>query len=243
MNIVMIEQIKDEFNRLRQQREVMEDGILDLNRYCNAPIRILWILKQAPHYGEYNLSEWLGRVVAEDHDFIPGSPTWRRMALVSAGLLRKVSFEEVKKFSRSELADCLMSTAIIEIQKELGDLRTTAVTLFDGYQKYGDLIKRQIKAYAPDVIIVGMGEEWMRKAIVEDLFSSCSNGVLFAVNGENGGCNFNLREEQADVAFVRAGTLSFLWTTHPQYSIGISDRAYFNTLCQAWLKSLELIVP
>lgn len=243
MNIAMIKQIKEEFRQLRQHGKVMEDGILDFERYCAAPLRILWVLKQAPHYGEYNLSEWLGRVVAEDHDFIPGSPTWRRIALVSAGLLRKASFEEVKAFSRVELTDCLMSTAIIEVQKELGDSRTPATVLCDGYRKYGDLIKRQINAYAPDVIIVGMGEEWTRKTVVEDLFSFCSNGAPLFVNGENDGCNHNPSEEKAEVAFTRTGNLSFLWTTHPQYSIGISDRAYFNTLSRAWSQSLELIVP
>lgn len=240
INVAEVAQIKTEFTHLQQRRDVMEDGILDLDRYRRAPVRILWILKQAPHFGEYHLPEWLARVSREEQDSISASPTWRRMAQVSAGLLRQLSFEEVGELSRAELAESLMTTAVIEIQKELGGTQTPAAVLREGYRDYGGLVKRQIRAYAPDVIIFAMGEEWIRKEIVEDIFASVANGVPFEINGENGLSNHNIREEEADVAFTRAGNVSFLWTTHPQYSIGIRDEAFFNTLQQAYRMSNQI---
>ena len=71
----------------------------------------------------------------------------------------------------------MLSTALVEIQKELGDPSTPNQIVRDGYAKYGDLLARQIKAADPDVIIVCLPEglKDIVLSIRKDVFSLDDN--------------------------------------------------------------------
>lgn len=204
--------------------EIMPDGILDESKYQAAPLKILWVLKQDINWGaEDSYADRIKR------DAITGSPTWRRMSFVSYGLLSRE-----RNFSRCPEAkacsEYLLSTAVIELNKELGDSRSPAQDIADGFIRYKELIFLQIDVYEPDVIIV---------CVPEGL-----GGILDSLYRHSHGCDFtpslaNAIVEGADVAIGGHFKPLFLWAYHPQATkgfkdLGISDESYTVSLWKAF---------
>ncbi len=226
----MLSNIDRQFDELmKTNKDIMRDGIIDLEKYNNSKLRILWVLKQNIGYGYSDYVDQLTDNISE----ISNSPTWRRMAYVSYGLITgERDFDKVSGLNVNELAESLFETAIIEVNKELGETRSPDNVILDGFEQYKSLVFDQITAYDPDVIIismVGVGEAL--KPIVEDIYQYFTNQEYMIGGNEYAG--------DADVAWTPVGTKSFLWTYHPSYIRGISDKNYFNTLVIAYDKTKE----
>ena len=200
---------------------VMVDGILDLEKYNSSHIKVMWILKQAIDYGKYDdYSSFL----INSKDGIKSSPTWRRIALVSAGiLLSTTSFSEIQQMSHQQLCDIMLHTAIVNLVKTMGDVHTDDLTVEKGYKKYRSLVLKQISAYNPDIIVAcftGIIERL--KPIVEDIYLHFS--------GQKFHHSFpNVCSEGADVAVAMDNNKMLLWAYHPSYT-HVTDKGYFETI-------------
>ncbi len=216
-----VDEITSNFTSLQNNGEnVMVDGILDLEKYNSSRIKVMWILKQAIDYGEYDYSNFL----VKGKDSIKSSPTWRRIALASAGiLLPTTSFSEIQQMSHQQLCDIMLHTAIVNLVKTMGDVRTDDFTVEEGYKKYRSLVLKQISAYNPDIIVAcftGINERL--KPIVEDIYLHFS--------GQKFHHSFpNVCSEGADVAVAMDNNKMLLWAYHPSYT-HVTDKGYFETI-------------
>jgi hypothetical protein len=230
----MLSNIEKQFDELmKTDKEIMRDGIINFEKYSNSRLRVLWVLKQNIHYGYYDYAEYLTTEVKS----VSGSPTWRRLAHVSYGLISgERDFDRVRELENEQLLESLFESAIIEVNKELGESRSPDSVILEGFEKYKSLVFDQITACDPDVIIIPMvGSGEALKPIVEEIYQYLTNKEY---NNEQD-FNTNICIEGADVAWTPVGNKTFLWTYHPSYIKEISDENYFDALVTAYDKAKE----
>ena len=108
--------------------------------------------------------------------------------------------------------------------------------------KYKDLVKMQIEAYAPDVVIVCMvGSGERLKPIAESIYKDFTGKSNFTDKSKDAKCG-NSQPKSMDVAWSQAGDKAFLWAYHPSYfgggsTGGISDKDHFDGLMYAFDKA------
>ena len=221
----IIDDIARQFDELIKTQDVMKDGILCFEKYNNAKPRIMWVLKQNIQY-EYND---YAIQLTQNMDRIASSPTWRRLAYVSHGIISgDRNFGNVKEVGTEKFGESLLATAIIEANKDLGDASSPDHVILAGFEKYRDLIFEQITAYNPDVIIVAMvGQNECLKPIVEEIYKHFTREDEYSICGHT-------QSNGADVAWSCIGDKVFLWAYHPSYIKDISDKDYFDTLVNAY---------
>ncbi len=225
--------IKTMFDELQIQNpdvNIMHDGILDEQKYKNAKIKILWILKQEYYDSGALENTYVDRIKkCVSDEKVASSSTWRRMSYVSYGLLSgKREFNTLP--DANICADNFLETAVIEVNKELGNSNSPDQVILDGFNRYKDLIILQLGTYKPDVIIVCLPNSL--RSIVDFLYNKC-HGSDF-INGPK-----NIYIEGADVGIGKDHKPLFLWAYHPQAtkgcnSEGISDDSYTMSLLQAY---------
>lgn len=197
--------------------EALPDGVLDLALYEQAPVKIMWILKQDREDCQdgATYAERIRRAAKEQR--VQSSPTWASIAYASYAILNGVEkFESIP--DANECSKAMLSTALVEIQKELGDPTTSDQIVRDGYAKYGDLLSRQIKAADPDVIIVCLPEglKDVVLSIRKDVFSLDDDGWSW------GSCASSL-----------CGRKLLLWAWHPSQRC-ILRKEYVETIYERW---------
>ena len=222
-----IHEIEVEFEKLQKPEgsNIMKDGILCLEKYKSAKIRIMWVVKQNINYDKYDYSEQIKEQIAD----IDTVGIWKRIAQASHGFLSgERDLDKIKTLDATDRQQSFLSTAIIEANKELSDdVRSPDQSILDGYKKYEYLVKMQIEAYAPDVVIVGMtGRNEALKPITESIHNHFTGESEYLIGG-------NSTPKSADVAWSRSKGKTFLWAYHPSYT-GLTDKDYFDGLMNAF---------
>lgn len=219
--------IEKTFADLLESSNVMKDGPLCTSRYNEANLRVMWILKQNIDYGFSDYSEQL----KQNLDRVSSSPTWRRLAHASYGLLSGITdYEETKSQERGACIGALLSTAIVNVNKELGGSRSSDESVLEGYSNYRQLVSKQIQAHNPHVIITCMvGTNESLKPVVESIYSAFTGESEYSIQGHS-------EPNTANVAWSRSGDKSFLWAYHPSYT-HVSDMDYFDGIINAYAAS------
>ena len=207
----------------------MKDGAICIDRYTQANLRVMWVLKQNI---DYEFSDYSDQIL-QNLDKVSTSPTWRRLAHASHGLLSGLrDFHSVKNHERGDCLESMLSTAIVNVNKELGGSRSSDHSVHEGYAKYKDMVKMQIEAHAPDVIVAcmtGTGENL--KPVVESIHKDYTGESEFRIFG-------NSKPKSANVAWSKTGNKVFLWAYHPSYT-HVSDSDYFDGIMNAYDDALN----
>lgn len=205
-----------------RKADVVEDGILDLESYEKSSQRILWVLKQDFYDSgalEMPYAQRLRRVLDDVNGVL--SPSWRRMAQASYGLIHNcLDFAQLP--DARTCGEALLQTAVIEVDKELGDSRSPDSVILEGFRTYWDFTKEQIQAYEPDVIIVGMtGQNECLRVVPDEIFHLFRPGEEYRTSGNLCEC-------------TSIGERRLLWACHPGVTssdgYGVSDKAYFEAI-------------
>ena len=140
------------------------DGIVDIDRYLAAPLKILWILKE-PHDGSKDGvptgGGWLYREFLTQLNFYErvgvGNPTWEPITYVTYALLNGfLRWEQMDRIrDRPAMMDVLRSASFINISKLPGLTTSNPASIRRAYKRYCELLLQQITVYQPDVIIGG----------------------------------------------------------------------------------------
>ena len=137
------------------ETEPILDGIVDIDKYYNQKIKILWILKEPydSDGGGWRLLEKIN----SDYIQIGKNRTYQPMIYVCYGI-----FQDFKTWSKMEyirddptMALVLNKIAYINIKKLPGGKRTPPHVLRNAYEKNKNIILKQINTYKPNVIIGG----------------------------------------------------------------------------------------
>lgn len=229
MSIDLNEDIKQRFKVLKSQYpnvDIMEDGILCAQEYRAAKLKIMWMLKQDYWSDGNKLTIPYGVQVqnAITNKNIQMCPTWKRMSQVSYGLLRN-QFDFKNLPDSNVCAEEFLRTAVVEVDKELGDSKSENEVILNGFNRYKDLVFWQIDAYRPDVIIICM-DGALRK-IPDAIYNHYSGEKRCAWNKSDDLC---WGAKMKDVVF--------LWSYHPQATRavgeGLSDEKFFNSICSQY---------
>lgn len=229
INHAELKQIDSVFEDLLINDNTMRDGAICIDRYSRANLRVMWVLKQNIDYGYSDYSTQL----LQNLDKVSSSPTWRRLAHSSHGLLSGLrDFTEIKKHERQECLESMISTAIVNVNKKLGGSRSTDSSVHEGFAEFKNLIGRQIEAYAPDLIVVCMvGINENLKPIIESIYKEYTGEPELRIRG-------NSKPKSANVAWAKKDDKVFLWAYHPSYT-HVSDRDYFDGIMNAYDESLN----
>ena len=140
------------------------DGIVDIELYSKAHLKILWILKEPYDTEEDGVPAGGGWSLTQDvigrwdfHLRIKRTQsTWHPIIYISYGLLNGfMPFEAMDKIANNpEMVKILRNIAAINVKKLPGLTRTPDFSaISDAYTKHKDILLQQLSVYNPDVII------------------------------------------------------------------------------------------
>lgn len=154
------EAIECPFNEEINERMLyVRDGIVNVEAYLNAPVKVLWILKEV-NSSDNSLDDMRNALIelnANDSNRIDkgwGS-TWAPVAYTTYGIFNRMSWKEIPDIydNASEVLKFMPSIAQINIKKYAGGATANDKEIQDFYKKYKDLLHEQIELINPDVLI------------------------------------------------------------------------------------------
>ena len=142
--------------------EYSVDGIVDYKSWSNAPVKILFLLKENWGYqgcGVFSMGEEIPKWVSDN------VPTYKRIAITSELIFSRVlaDFETTPdqlKGDSARLIKAIKQIAVINIKKVSGTSTSNDASIRRESRKNADLLKMQIENIKPDVIIAGGSVCW-----------------------------------------------------------------------------------
>ena len=199
------------------------DGIVNEVLYNDVKPRILWVLKEANDEGNeaWDMRGALRNDIKTSMGFKKGwDKTFRKLTQVTNGLLRDSKFNQLERAQdKPDILDDLQRIAYINVKKTGGGSVAKDSELKKHYDYNRELLRDQIEAINPDVIIFG-ATFWLFKKDIEvkmHSFGSCDGGIW--------------KEKNRII----------LWPYHPAY-FGIKDETYFNDLTHAYNSLKEQLI-
>ena len=137
------------------------DGIVDIERYCKAKYRIMWILKEPYDHGDGTGGGWDLRGVLKSiggiHEMGKSAMTWRNVTHASWGILNDFcQWNDMADVDDSpEMLEALKSIAFMNIRKLPGYTSSQYKVIERAYADYKGILHKQLEDYDPDVVIAG----------------------------------------------------------------------------------------
>jgi len=134
------------------------DGVVDVDKYLDAPLRILWILKEPWEKledgvpgGDWRLTDFLQDPLVKPHK------THEIMAYVSYAILAGFPNEQSIPYvdQSRDVASILANVAVINVSKFPGETSSRANLISDAYSLFREVLLRQLSTLGPDVVIGG----------------------------------------------------------------------------------------
>lgn len=210
---------------LKIDKTAFVDGIINIEKYLNQTIKILWILKE-PNSTEEGLN-WREEI-KKLNDFSGNlgafDKTFRKIVYVSYGIINKKKWNEFNYIKdEPNIVEVLEQIAFINIKKIPGGSTSYDTELEENYQKYKDIIIKQIKMFKPNVIIGGNTIKFLQndlKLIYPSIeykeYVKCSNLGISISKNDN---------------------LIVFDAYHPQYNgKGLTDEVYYNDIVENYLQ-------
>ncbi len=151
MNIT--EQQKILFDKLRQfDPSVIMDGVPDEVQYISAAYRIMYVLKEVNGGSGWSLCDHLrsgGR--DQEHD-----ATWDNIARWTEGILKlpdEIPWSELEKDCWNRREKMLPKICAVNVKKTSGSYISNEREIYTAALKNSDILEKQLKIYAPDIVI------------------------------------------------------------------------------------------
>ena len=157
------QQVELPFNKdLERQMSFIRDGILDVEKYKAAPVKILWILKEANSSDDEigDMRPCLTSLHSKDDvnriDPVWGK-TWTPVAYSTYGIFEKMNWRDIPdiKSDAQEVLKHMPYIAHINVKKIAGESKADDKEMSMFFDQYKALIYEQIEIINPDVIIFG----------------------------------------------------------------------------------------
>ena len=153
------------------------DGIVNVEAYSTAPIRILYFLKEANGGESWDLREYVAG---------GGRPqTWDNIARWTKGILendREIPWTELKEISEQTRIDYLKYICVVNAKKTSGGHTANADEIFNAAVCNRERLKKQIDVYDPQLIICCGTERAFFQGVYEydsRKWKSTSRGVWY----------------------------------------------------------------
>jgi len=153
---------------------LISDGIIDIEKYKNSKIKIMWILKE-PHdkgKGGWDMRNFLKRPenLTQRNDNWQWKRTYKNLMLSTWGILHNFqsyekTLEDWKKYGNEKILSILNEIAYINLKKTPGKSSSYPPEIRAAYKNNKKLIWMQINAIKPDFVICGDTYEFIEKDI------------------------------------------------------------------------------
>jgi hypothetical protein len=148
---------------LGEQMQYVRDGILNVEAYLSAPVKILYILKDVNSRGN-DLSDMrkdLVKLNEKDKNRIDDGwgATWRPIAYATYGIFENMNFQEIRdnigdiNGNADEILKHIPKIAHLNVKKIAGVETANDTEIQNFYNQYKDLLHEQIELINPDVLI------------------------------------------------------------------------------------------
>lgn len=192
---------------------ICEDGILNVEGYDHAPVKIVWVLKEPLYDGD--LGEQLDNAI-KNHLY---GPTWLTMAYAAYATLagwKSGNFTAWKTVPTLDggVLESLRQVAVVNVKKETCTAKngySDNDEIMSEYISQRRMINDQIADLDADIIVFGHPEKL--KCIVEDIFKTQTGENRYRVDELFG-------DFAATTAEVNGKRKLFLWGYHPGFYRG-----------------------
>lgn len=158
------------------------DGIVDFDKFCQAPCKILWILKETNGTDFSDLRDALCNQAKKNR--LDGFRyTYSKVVQVSHAILTG-DWSNTKK-ANALCGDILPQIAVINVKKQGGNARANGSVIHDHYKHNKDLLLRQISAINPHLIISANGNTDLFAAL--NPIQECKISAFTAAYQQNSG--------------------------------------------------------
>lgn len=156
--------IKSHYKKVEKANwKFIEDGIINVKKYFDSHIKIMWILKE-PYCDNDNSGGGWSLVRNLDIERSEGkkkdsSGTWHPIAYCSYGILNGfLRFEKMGEIKNSpEINKSIKNIAFINIQKLPAKRSSNDLKIGKSFSENQDILIEQISIINPDIIICGAG--------------------------------------------------------------------------------------
>jgi hypothetical protein len=138
------------------------DGIVNLDEYLAADIKIMWILKEANDlhddgevYGGYDMRDSLNKKTIDSND--GWRSTFNPIVYASYGIQNNFQTwaEMGNTYKDQDVVDAIKKIAFINLKKIPGNAISDMAEIASSYEAQKNIVLKQIEYYKPDVIIGG----------------------------------------------------------------------------------------
>ena len=151
---------KDFESIIYEERTAIKDGIVDVDKYLSADLKIMWILKEVNSPDD---EEWDMREVLSDLKSACGTKikegwasTFNPIVYTTYGILNSLHWEDIPNTNVDpKIIDVIKMIAFVNTKKVSGGAVAINNKLLNFHNQYGYILKKQIESFMPDVIICG----------------------------------------------------------------------------------------
>jgi len=139
----------------------VSDGIVNVTEYLKAPIKILWILKEANSSEDNSLDDMRPclKELYDNNNNIDRDwgRTWQKVAYCTYGIFEHLKFEDIPEMQGNarEVLKYMPSIAHINVKKYAGGSSADDKKIQSFYNTYKDFLHEQIEIINPDILIFG----------------------------------------------------------------------------------------
>ncbi|MDD3876368.1 MAG: hypothetical protein PHT69_07080 [Bacteroidales bacterium] len=159
-----IEKLEQITKEIQVDNNAIIDGVINPEKYFNLSKekpRILWILKEpdSPDYIGTNTSwdyqdKLSTKRLLETREYT--IPTFKRVLYCSYGILSDFkTSESIPLIYKEEVFSIAEYIAYINVSKMPGESESEDENISKGYERFKEILKKQIDSYSPDIIIFG----------------------------------------------------------------------------------------
>lgn len=152
-----IEQFKEKIRlHYPNHKNVVTDGILEIDSYNNVSSKILWVLKEPYGNGGFDYSEYTAGFEYQQ-SFPTSSRMWHNIIHTSYGILNNMFWDNMDNcWESEEVFSTLKKIALINLKKIPGGAKSNYNEISQYFKTFSKaLINDQIEFINPDIIICG----------------------------------------------------------------------------------------
>ena len=206
-----------------------EDGAFNQDLYRKAPVRIVWLLKEALDYDKFSCQKECFEDAYKKRSL---GPTWELMAYVAHGILnikegKYLRWEDVPQNFQKPIgsADSLNFVASVNAKKTPNNRqsgRSVDREIRDAFENNKELIFNQLDDLGPQILIFGYPK--ILKPIVEAVYQHL----------EEEPCTIHRPTGSIAVITNKSKSRIYLWGYHPNhYKSEASQCSYYQEILRA----------
>lgn len=150
---------ENEFDSIIKQEwglPVIYDGIINIKKYKEASVKILWILKEGNEGSEQDERDHRDFHTNVVEYYSAWKATYKNIILSTYGILHNLEYRDLPVLKNDATVKneyVLDKISVINVNKNGGGATANSAIIEDNYSKHKEILLQQIEGISPDIII------------------------------------------------------------------------------------------